>query len=236
MDEYNIIWAILFLIAIIIPPQKTMGAKGFMNDWDHLIERPSKRLSPPKFIQFRYNIGKSRINIITYLTFLADFADWVMCILILPCVLFLKDKFFDTAFIIFAILFFLINLPISIERTVCTIKIAKKQKIKLYTKEYVAMRSIAEALITHRKAMRECKEYTAIIAPFLKEFEKCLKKKKGIRYIPEDNLKWVIDKIIPKYQKHLTYNVFSKEPQKTLLTIYLIKDNKIIIQVPVKKA
>ena len=58
-----------------------MGAKGFMNDWDHLIERPSKRLSPPKFIQFRYNIGKSRINIITYLTFLADFADRMLALI-----------------------------------------------------------------------------------------------------------------------------------------------------------
>jgi hypothetical protein len=84
--------------------------------------------------------------------------------------------------------------------------------------------------------MRKYKEYTDIIAPFLKDVEKCLKKKKGIRYIPEDNLKWLIDKIVPKYQKYLTYNILSKEPQNKILTIYLIKSNEIIMQIPIKKA
>ena len=235
MDEYNIIWAILFLIAIIIPPQKTMGAIGFMNSWDRYTEKPVKRLPPPKLIQIRYKISSAPINIITYLTFLIDFAVWVMFIMMLPCLLFLKDKFFDTAFIIFVIAYLLINLPIGIARTVCTIKIAKKQKTKLQTEKYVAMRTIAESLVTQRNAMRKHKEYKDIIAPFLKDFEKCLKKKKGIRYIPEDNLKWLIDKIIPKYKKHLTYNVLSNEPQEKLLTIYLIKSNEVIIQLPIKK-
>ena len=235
MDEYNILWAILFLIAIIIPPQKTMGAKGFMNDWDRYIDKPVKRLSPPKLIQLRYKISDAPINIITYLTFLIDFTVWVMFIVMLPCLLFLKEKLFDTAFIIFVIIYLLINLPIGIARTVCTVKIAKKQKIKLQTEQYVAMRTIAGSLVTQRKAMREYKEYKDIIAPFLKDFEKCLKKKKGIRYIPDDNLKWLIDKIIPKYQKHLTYNVLSKEPPNKILTICLTKNNKIIIQVPIKK-
>lgn len=133
MDEYNIIWAILFLIAIIIPPQKTMGAKGFMNDWDRYIEKPVKRLPPPKLIQIRYKISSTPINIITYLTFLIDFVVWVMFIVMLPCLLFLKDKLFDTAFIMFIIIYLLINLPIGIVRTVCINKIAKKQKVKLQT-------------------------------------------------------------------------------------------------------
>lgn len=163
MDEYNIIWAILFLIAIIIPPQKIMGAKGFMNDWDRYIEKPVKRLPPPKLIQIRYKISNAPINIITYLTFLIDFAVWVMFIIMLPCLLFLKDKFFDTAFIIFVIVYLLINLPIGIARTVCTIKIAKKQKTKLQTDQYVAMRTIAELLVTQRKAMRKYKEYTILL-------------------------------------------------------------------------
>ena len=128
MDEYKTIWAILFLIAIILPPQKTMGAKGFMNDWDRYIEKPVKRLPPPKLIQIRYKISNAPINIITYLTFLIDFAVWVMFIVMLPCLLFLKGKLFDTAFITFVIVYLLINLPIGIARTVCTIKIAKKQK------------------------------------------------------------------------------------------------------------
>ena len=243
MDEYNIIWTILFLIAIIIPPQKTMGAKGFMNDWDRYIEKPVKRLPPPKLIQIRYKISNAPINIITYLTFLIDFAVWVMFIVMLPCLLFLKDKLFDTAFIIFVIVYLLINLPIGIARTVCTIKISKKQKIKLQTEQHVAMRTIAELLVTQRKARREYKEYKEkdkeykdIIAPFLKDFEKCLKTKKGKRYIPEGNLKWLTDRIIPKYQKHLTYNILNEEHKNKILTICLIKSNKVIIQVPIKKA
>jgi hypothetical protein len=87
----------------------------------------------------------------------------------------------------------------------------------------------------HKEIMRKNKEYTDVIAPFLKDFEKCLKTKKGIRYIPEDNLKWLIDKIIPKYKKHLTYNVLIKEPTEKILTIYLTKRNESIIQVPIKK-
>ena len=235
MYEYNIILAIFFLIAIIIPPQKTMGAKGFMNDWDRYIEKPIKRLPPPKLIQLRYKISNAPINIITYLTFLIDFVVWIMFIVMLPCLLFLKNKLFDTAFIIFVIIYLLINLPIGVARTICTIKIAKKQKVKLQTEQYVTMRTIAESLVTQRKAMRKYKEYKDIIAPFLKDFEKCLKKKKGIRYIPEDNLKWLIDKIIPKYQKHLTYNVLSKKPTDKILTICLTKNNESIIQVLIKK-
>jgi len=153
-----------------------------------------------------------------------------------------NGKLLDTAFIIFVIVYFLINLPIGITRTVCTNKIAKKQKVKLHTEQYVAMKSATEALVMRRKAMREHKEimqknkeYTDVIAPFLKDFEKCLKTKKGIRYIPEDNLKWLIDKIIPKYKKHLTYNVLSKEPTEKILTICLTKNNESIIQVPIKK-
>ena len=235
MDKYKTIFAILFIIAIIIPPQKNMGAKGFMKDWDKYIEKPAKRLPPPKLIQIRYKISNAPINIITYLTFLIDFAVWIMFIMMLPCLLFLKDKFFDTAFIIFVIAYLLINLPIGIARTVCTIKIAKKQKTKLQTEQHVAMRTIAESLVTQRNAMQKYKEYKNIIAPFLKDFEKCLKKRKGIRYIPEDNLKWLIDKIIPKYQKHLTYNVLSNDPTEKILTIYLTKRDEIIIQVPIKK-
>jgi len=242
MDEYNITWAILFLIAIVVPPQKTMGARGFMNNWDSSIEKPAKRLPPPKLIQIRYKISNAPINIITYLTFLIDFAVWIMFIVMLPCLLFLKGKLFDTAFIIFVIVYLLINLPIGIARTVCTIKIAKKQKVKLQTEQYVAMRSAAEALVILRKArreykeiMRKNKEYTGIIAPFLRDFERCLKTKKGIRYIPEDNLKWLIDKIIPKYQKHLAHNVLSTGPTEKILTIYLTKRNESIIQVPIKK-
>ena len=242
MDEYKTIWAILFLIAIILPPQKAMGAKGFMNDWDRYIEKPVKRLPPPKLIQIRYKISNAPINIITYLTFLIDFAVWVMFIVMLPCLLFLKDKLFDTAFIIFVIVYLLINLPIGIARTVCTIKIAKKQKVKLQTEQYVATRSIAELLVMQRKDRREYKEikeknkeYTDIIAPFLKDFEKCLKTKKGNRYIPEDGLKWVTDKILPKYKEHLTYSVLSEDPKNKILTICLTKNSESVIQVPIKK-
>lgn len=235
MAEYNIIWAIFFLIAIIIPPQKTMGAKGFMNNWDRYIEKPVKRLSPPKLIQIRYKISNAPINIITYLTFLIDFAVWIMFIVMLPCFLFLKGKLFDTAFIMFVIVYLLINLPIGIARTVCTIKISKKQKVKLQTEQYVAIKTIVESLATQRKSMRKYKEYTDNIAPFLKDFKKCLNKKKGTRYIPETNLKWLIDKIIPKYEKYLSYNISSENPQKKLLTIFAKKSNETIIQIPIKK-
>lgn len=246
MNESNIGLAIFLLIVILIPPQKYFGASGFMFNWDHLIEKPAKRLSPPKFIQFRYDIGKAPINIITYLVFLADFADWVLCIVSLPCVLLFKGDILDVAMVVYVILFFIINVPIGIADTICVFRIAKKKKIKLNTEKYVAMRTLAELLISqhspeHKEVIQQCKEYEEIIEPFLKDFERCLKKKKGVRYISEEGLKWVIDKIIPKYQEHLTYNISGKEPKSTeppkkLLTIYLIKNNKTIIQVPIKKA
>lgn len=217
-----------------------------MLDWDHLIEKPAKRLSPPKFIQSRYDIGKTPINIITYLVFLADFADWVLCIVSLPCVLLFKGNISDVTMVVCAFVFLIINLPINIAGTICVCIIAKKKKIKLNTEQYVAMRTLATLLISQhspeqKEAIQQCKEYEEIIEPFLKDFERCLKKKKGVRYISEEGLKWVIDKIIPKYQEHLTYNISGKEPKSTeppkkLLTIYLIKNNKTIIQVPIKKA
>ena len=246
MNESNIGLAIFLLIAVLIPPQKYFGARGFMFNWEHLIEKPAKRLSPPKFIQFRYDIGKTPINIITYLVFLADFADWVLCIALLPCVLLFKGDILDIAIVVYIIVFFIINVPIGIAHTICVCRIAKKKKIKLYSEQYVAMRTLATLLISQhspeqKEAIQQCKEYEEIIEPFLKDFERCLKKKKGVRYISEEGLKWVIDKIIPKYQEHLTYNISGKEPKSTeplkkLLTIYLIKNNKTIIQVPIKKA
>lgn len=246
MNESNIGLAIFLLIAVLIPPQKYFGARGFMFNWEHLIEKPAKRLSPPKFIQFRYDIGKTPINIITYLVFLADFADWVLCIALLPCVLLFKGDILDIAIVVYIIVFFIINVPIGIAHTICVCRIAKKKKIKLYSEQYVAMRTLATLLISQhspeqKEAIQQCKEYEEIIEPFLKDFERCLKKKKGVRYISEEGLKWVIDKIIPKYQEHLTYNISGKEPKSTeppkkLLTIYLIKNNKPIIQVPIKKA
>lgn len=246
MNESNIGLAIFLLIAVVFPPSKYFGARGFMLDWDHLIEKPAKRLYPPKFIQFRYDIGKTRINIITYLVFLVDFADWVLCISLLPCVLLFKGDILDVTMVVYAFVFFIINVPIGIAHTICVCRIAKKKKIKLNTAQYIAMRTIAALLIlqhspVQKEAMQWCKEYEEIIEPFLKDFERCLKKKKGVRYISEEGLKWVIDKIIPKYQEHLTYNISGKEPKSTeppkkLLTIYLIKNNKTIIQVPIKKA
>lgn len=246
MNESNIGLAIFLLIAVLIPPQKYFGARGFMIAWDHLIEKPAKRLSPPKFIQFRYDIGKTPINIITYLVFLADFADWVLCIALLPCVLLFKGDILDVTIVVYAFVFFIINVPIGIAHTICVCRIAKKKKIKLNTEQYVAMRTLPTLLISQhspeqKEAIQQCKEYEEIIEPFLKDFERCLKKKKGVRYISEEGLKLVIDKIIPKYQEHLTYNISVKEPKSTeppkkLLTIYLIKNNKTIIQVPIKKA
>lgn len=240
MDKSSIILALLLLIAVIIPPQRTMGAKGFMSNWDRYIEKPVKRLPPPKIIQARYKISNAPINIITFLTFLVDFADWVMCILMLPCVLLFQDELLDISILVFALLYMAINLPVGLMRTVCSLKISKKKKIKVNTEEYVAMRTIAETVArkpssAHRDAMQKYMEYVEIVEPFLKDFERCLKKKKGIQYIPEDNLKWLIDKIIPRYEKHLLYNVLSENPQKKLLTICFKKSNEIIIQVPIKK-
>lgn len=240
MDKQNIILSLLLLIAVIIPPQKNMGAKGFMNNWDRYIEKPIKRLSPSKLIQFRYKISDAPINIITYLTFLVDFADWVMCILMLPCALLLKDKSLDISFLIFALLYMTINLPVGIIRTVCSLKISKKQKVKLNTEKYVAMQSVAEAVMRkpsseYQKAMQEHKEYVKITEPFLKDFKKCIKNRKGVQYISEDDLRWSIDRIIPKYKKHLTYNVSSKKPQEKILTICLVKSSKILLQIPIKK-
>ena len=171
---------------------------------------------------------------------MADFADWLYCIAMLPCVLILKDKYFDTVSIILVIIYFLINLPIGIARNVCTSKIAKKLKAKLVTEQYAEMRSVAEAIVktwspAYRETMRETREYFEIIKPFLNEFEKCIKTKKGKLYIPEDNLKWLIEKIIPKYQKHLTYTVSSEEPSNKVLTVYCIRNNEIVKQIQVKK-
>lgn len=235
MNEWKFGLSLLLLIAIVIPPQKNMGARGFMNDWDGYIEKPAKRLYPPKLIQVRYELRNTPINIITYLTFLVDYVDWLMCIVLLPCVLMFQDRSLDIVFLIFGLLYIVINFPIGIMRTICCLKISKKQNIKLYTEEYVAMRTVAESLVTKRKAMRKYKEYTDIIAPFLKDFERCLKTKKGKRYIPEDGLKWVADKILPKYKEHLTYSVLSKDCKNKILTICLIKSSKVIVQIPVKK-
>lgn len=242
MDEYKTIWAILFLIAIILPPQKTMGAKGFLNDCDIYIEKPVKRLSPPKLIQIRYKISNAPINIITYLIFLNDFALWVMLIVMLPCVLFLKGKLLDTAFILYVIVYVLINLPIGIVRTVCTIKIAKRQKVKLQTEQYVAMRSLAEKINREfeikkelREFDREYKKYETSIKPFLKEIERCLSKRKGVKYISYANLKYVIDRIFPKYEKMLYYSVSNGEYRSKLLSVYLTENDKILIQIQIKK-
>lgn len=240
MDKSNTILALLLLIAIIIPPQKNMGAKGFLNDWDRDIEKPIKRLPPPKTIQARYKISNSPINIITFLTFLVDFADWIMCILMLPCVLLFQGKSFDISILVFALLYMVINLPVGIMRTVCCLKISKKKKIKMNTEEYVAIRTIAETVAqkpfsTQRDAMQKHKEYVEIIKPFLRDFKRYLKGKKGKQYISEDDLKWLIYKIIPKHEKHLSYNVSSESPQKKLLTIYLKRSSEIIVQVPIKK-
>ncbi len=235
MGWESIIGIIFLSIAIVLPPQKHMGVKGFMKNWDAYIEKPAKRLPPPKLIRFRYGIRNHPINIITYLSFLVDFANWLICIGMLLCVFIFKDKFYGTAFGIFAIIYFFINLPIGIVRTVCTTKIAKKKKNKLQTEQYVATRSLVEEIVSYRETKQMLKEYEEIEKPFLKDFGRCLKKKKDKQYISEDGLRWLIDKIIPKYKKYLTYNVLSNEPPKKLLTIYLIKTNEIIIQVPIKK-
>lgn len=236
--EWNLV-AVLLLIAIVVPPPKNMGVNGFMKNFDYHIEKPAKRLTPPKFIQFRYGIEKSNINIITYLSFLVDFADWLMCIALLPCVLILKDEFYDTAGVIFAIIYICINLPIGIARTVCSQKIAKKQKVKLNSEEYVAMRSLAETFassLSTKKEQREYEKYVSNIHPFLKEFEKCLSKNKGIKYISNDNLKYAINKIFPKYEKHLYYIISNGEYENKFLSVHLVENDKILIQIQIKKA
>ena len=171
---------------------------------------------------------------------MVDFANWLLCIAMLPCVLIFKDSLFDVVTAVFAFIYFFINLPIGIARTVCTTKIAKKQKAKLVTEQYAEMRSVAEAIVktrspAYRETMRETREYFEIIKPFLNEFEKCIKTKKGKLCMPEDNLKWLIEKIIPKYQKHLAYTVSSEEPSNKVLTVYCIRNNKIVEQIQVKK-
>lgn len=238
MDEWNIPLALVLLIAILLPPQTIMGANGFMKSWDAHIERPAKRLPPPKLIRLRYNIRKAQINIITYLSFLAEFVDWLMCIVLLPCVLFLEGRALNIALLVFFILFWTINLPIGILRTACCLKIAKKQKSKLNTEEYVVARSLAETLMRsfkQRKVMREYKYRVEIIDPFLREFEQCLDKKNGVQYISDDNWKWAIDRIIPKYQKHLSYSISSEPSQDRLLTIHLKRNKQMILQIPIKK-
>ena len=243
MDTENIILVLFLLIAIVIPPQKNMGVNGFMKDWDAHIEKPNKKLSPPKLIQIRYGIGKSSINIITYISFLVDFSNWLMCIVMLPCVLVFKDESLNIAILIFAIVYMTINLPIGIVRTICTIKISKKQNLdkrnSIQPEEYVIAYMLAETATRrrsseYREARQRHKEYVNIIAPFLKEFEKCIDKKNGDVYISDDNLNWAIDKIFPKYQKHLSYNISKEDSSSRLLTISLIRGDKVIKQLQVK--
>lgn len=161
MDPKNIFLFFLLLIAILIPPQTNMGAKGFMKNWDRYIEKPSKRVIPPRFIRIRYGVRKSPINIITCLSFLVDFADWILCIVMLPCLLILKDESLNIAFLVYVIIFMVINLPMGIIKIVCTLKIAKNQKRKVNSENSVAAFSLLESLAQtrktsseHRKAMR----------------------------------------------------------------------------------
>ena len=237
MSELNIGLALFLLIAIVVPPQKYMGAKGFMSDWDSLIEKPNKRLSPPRLIQIRYGIGKSPINIVTYLTFLSDFANWILCIVALPCVLLFQNDSLDVVMAVYVIVFLTIDLPIGIARTICTIKTSKRLKIKTNTEVYVVARLLFETFAdkSNKEALRKHKEYVEIIEPFLKEYEKCLVKIRGIDYISNDNLQWMINKIIPKYEKHLSYNVLNETSKKRFVSIYLLRDNTVIKQTPIKK-
>ena len=39
---------------------------------------------------------------------------------------------------------------------------------------------------------------------------------------------------MPKYEKHLTYSVLSEDSKNKTFTVYSIKSNKVIIQVPIK--
>ena len=104
----------------------------------------------------------------------------------------------------------------------------------MQTEQYVATRSIAELLVMQRKAKREYKR-TQIMLSFLNDFERCLKMRKAHYKLPEDNLEWVINRIMPKYEKHLTHSILSEDPKNKILTIYLIKSNEAIIQVSIKK-
>ncbi len=236
VDVENIILAFLFLIAIIVPPQKNMGVNGFAKNWDHYIESPSKKLIVPRLIQIRYCIGKSKINIITYISFMVDFANWLICILMFPAMLVFKDDALKIAILIFAITYMIINLPIGIARTICVLKVSKKQRFTIQSEEYDTAISIVETTekkrtLAYRNAIRQHKEYVNIIEPFLKDFERCISKENGKAYISEDNLKWAIDKIFPKYKKRIFYSISNEEPQNRLLIISLTRDNRVITKV-----
>lgn len=236
MGAENIILAILFLISIIIPPQKNMGVNGFAKNWDHYIERPNKKLILPRIIQIRYGMGKSKVNIITYISFVVDFVNWIMCIVMLPIVLIFKDDALKIAILIFAITYLIIVLPVGIIRTICVLKISKKQRFAIQSEEYYMAISIAEAMakkrgLAYRNAIRQHKEYVNIIAPFLKEFERCVSKEEGKVYISEDNFNWATDKIFPKYKRRISYSVSNEDPQNCLLIIVLKRDNRVITKV-----
>ena len=85
-----------------------------------------------------------------------------------------------------------------------------------------------------RKAKREYKR-TQIMLSFLNDFERCLKMRKAHYILPEDNLKWVTNKILPKYKKHLTYSILREDHKNKLLTVCWIDSNEAIIQAPIKK-
>ena len=48
-------------------------------------------------------------------------------------------------------------------------------------------------------------------------------------------MEWVINRIMPKYEKHLTYSILSEDSKNKTFAVYSIKSNKVIIQVPIKK-
>lgn len=227
------IWIIFLIEPIFTYIRSRRGAKRYHLTSDRY--EPSSKFSnirPCKFIRMHFGLANKSMHFLVYWQYIMSLVAFFRIFLtpiLAVCVKF-HFEYFVLIWAAFFILIFVVNIP----RFVLEIKYAHQDN---KTNKPITTTPLAKTIRNDLKdakivisAIRRTKEHRKWERALLREIEKCLQKQKGKKVLPIKNVGYIQNKIIPKYEKYIFYDI-DKDENISSLKIYTKKHHRLVIEI-----
>lgn len=212
-----------------------LGAQRFFEYSDKTLADSKYDRVPHVLIRKHFNLPKKQIHIITYIRYILTYYLFVR-MLLLPILAFALSWNLFYYFVIYFLSFFLLCVPTLAIVFVQGMTECKNKNRTLKVRKNIkqVFREEVERIIIQIRCMKHFrkKEYHLSLQ---KELSKCSKKQKGFLYFPLENISYFKKNILPKYQKHVYYEILNDEYKKSMFFVYDKSDNEVIFQAEIKK-
>ena len=136
----------------------------------------------------------------------------------------------------------LIVIPLIVIETVTVASANKRIKKLKSTKKKMTFLGFFDSIgkeirevIDYARVERKLRSEREWRKPLTKDLSRCLRKYKGVDHMFSVGLSYAEEKVLPKYNEYVVYEILQNEKHKTFLRVYAKSDGALVFQAPVRE-